>query len=364
MLQTAKNIKLPRNFVFTLKDAEKTLKNPNNISLSTGKPYTKKSIKAMLSRLKTIVRKMNCGANLITCFSNARALKNRLTSNVNGKAVKPKDYLATVIILSNLNPYFASGIGEARLKTYRKIQQELINESQDEQAEKVFEEVVIDWKRILNAFDKEKKTFKQLKPAPDGKSLSVKEKNFITDFILLALPVLLDPKRDDFAEVKVLDKGPVPEDKKNYYIRSIKRLYLREFKTDKRYGPQMYNLKDRSNKKYSELGRYIEKSLQLFPRSYLVTKSNGEPYANGTNTNRMRYIMKNLGLEALNPRKDKKGKPKAIAFNDLRHSRISYAVDVEKMSNKERRELAKRMLHSREMSNQYERRLGEGVNSN
>ena len=27
---------------------------------------------------------------------------------------------------------------------------------------------------------------------------------------------------------------------------------------------QMYNLKDRSNKKYSELGRYIEKSLQLF----------------------------------------------------------------------------------------------------
>ena len=138
MLRTAKNIKLPRNYIFTVKDAERTLKNPNNISLSTGKPYTKKSIKAMLSRLKTVIRKMGCGANLITCFSNARKLKARLTSNINGVPVKPKDYLATVIVLSNLNPYFASGIGEERLKAYRNIQQELINESQDEQAEKVF----------------------------------------------------------------------------------------------------------------------------------------------------------------------------------------------------------------------------------
>ena len=48
MLQTAKNIKLPRNFVFTIKDAEKTLQKPNNISLSTGKPYTKKVLKLCL----------------------------------------------------------------------------------------------------------------------------------------------------------------------------------------------------------------------------------------------------------------------------------------------------------------------------
>ena len=75
----------------------------------------------------------------------------------------------------------------------------------------------------------------------------------------------------------------------------------------------------------------------------------------------MRLIMKNLGLKELNPRLNKKGKPKDIGFNDLRHSRITYAVDVEKMKNKERRELARRMLHSREISNQYERRLGEGV---
>ena len=38
------------------------------------------------------------------------------TSNINGKPVKPKDYLATVIILSNLNPYFASAIGESTAK--------------------------------------------------------------------------------------------------------------------------------------------------------------------------------------------------------------------------------------------------------
>jgi len=171
----------------------------------------------------------------------------------------------------------------------------------------------------------------------------------------------MDPKRDDFAEIKVLEKGTPPNDKKNYYVQSNRRLYLRQFKTDKRYGPQMYNLKDRNNRKFSELGRYIEKSLRLFPRPYLITKSSGQPYANGTNTNRMRLIMKNLGLKELNPRLNKKGKPKDIGFNDLRHSRITYAVDVEKMKNKERRELARRMLHSREISNQYERRLGEGV---
>ena len=128
-------------------------------------------------------------------------------SNINGVPVKPKDYLATVIVLSNLNPYFAAGIGESRLKAYRNIQQELINESQDEQAEKVFEEVVIDWSRILEAFDDEKKKFRELDQPPAGKQLPVKDKNFVTDFILLALPILLDPKRDDFAEIKVLEKG-------------------------------------------------------------------------------------------------------------------------------------------------------------
>ena len=61
-----------------------------------------------------------------------------------------------------------------------------------------FEEVVIDWRRILEAFDDEKKKFRELDEPPAGKKLSVSDRNFVTDFILLALPILLDPKARRF----------------------------------------------------------------------------------------------------------------------------------------------------------------------
>jgi hypothetical protein len=65
-------------------------------------------------------------------------------------------------------------------------------------------------------------------------------------------------------------------------------------------------------------------------------------------------ILRNLGLT--NPRLDRHGHPALIGMTDLRHSRITYAVNEEKMSDADRK-LATRMLHSRRGSDLYIRTL-------
>ena len=73
---------------------------------------------------------------------------------------------------------------------------------------------------------------------------------------------------------------------------------------------------------------------------------------------RISSILRNLGLK--NPRVVG-GHPALIGMSDLRHSRITYAENVEKMSCAERDALATRMLHTRRCSDLYVRKKGEGT---
>ena len=68
--------------------------------------------------------------------------------------------------------------------------------------------------------------------------------------------------------------------------------------------------------------------------------------------------MERFGLTKLNPRKNEKGEPEELGFNDFRHSRVVYAKDDRPQ---DRRALAQKMLHSKEMGEKYMRVLGDTV---
>ena len=101
----------------------------------------------------------------------------------------------------------------------------------------------------------------------------------------------------------------------------------------------------------------------LYPRSHLVMQQKRsrehKPPCMGAKTKiRISSILRNLGLK--NPRVVG-GHPALIGMSDLRHSRITYAENVEKMSCAERDALATRMLHTRRCSDLYVRKKGEGT---
>jgi hypothetical protein len=84
--------------------------------------------------------------------------------------------------------------------------------------------VVIDWQRVLDAFAKESKKFcalsmTNLKTAyPKDHEFhgkwweEVRNKNFIVDFVYLALIVFLEPLRLVFGEVRVIEHDDPPKD--------------------------------------------------------------------------------------------------------------------------------------------------------
>ena len=86
-------------------------------------------------------REMGCGVgqNILTCFSNPRRVFETLQ-----KSFKVwKDYVAAIIVLSNISPQFNKALGETRIKTFRDYQREGIELSEEKQEEQVEEEEVI-----------------------------------------------------------------------------------------------------------------------------------------------------------------------------------------------------------------------------
>ena len=98
--------------------------------------------------------------------------------------------------------------------------------------------VVIDWRRVLDAFAKESKKFCELSMTnlktayPEDHEFhgkwweEVRNKNFIVDFVYLALIVFLEPLRLVFGEVRIIDHDDPSKDG-NIYIRPTRTLVLR-----------------------------------------------------------------------------------------------------------------------------------------
>jgi len=114
-------------------------------------------------------------------------------------------------------------------------------------------------------------------------------------------------------------------------------LILREFKTQDRANPKLYN-----RRLGLELSDEIRASLQQHPRDYLFTEARSiKPYTHGGFQQYASRTLKTLF-----------GKPCTLTL--LRHSYISHMIAYGKLSIKDKEELAQDMCHSVETQAQYQ----------
>ncbi len=397
VLESSKTYKVKKGEKFTFKDAFALLNNPNLLSLNQMKEYKPASVAAMKSRLRTLMRlykedkKILCDkgidADIRACLGNAKTMFNILKKgkHANGKTVGYKgwkEFLGLPVALANASPKFAAILGARALKQYQKLMMTGIAESEDKQDDTVQTEVVLNWNIFKDTLKKEAKKFNKLKKdvLQNDKTLTVVEKRFIIDFLILAIPVLGVPRRDDHGNLLIVDSSKDIKNKKtqNYYLRKSKSIWLYSFKTDDKYDPPQkfilkrmgvgkQNFTAEQKRDATRLGGFIEDSLKMWKRKYVITRENGRRYAGGKLSERLQLAMRKFGLEAKNPLLDKNGKPKPIGFNTFRHSYATYIRETDekgkaRLNKRQLKNTAKQMLHSDKMNEKYLRQLVRDFN--
>lgn len=157
------------------------------------------------------------------------------------------------------------------------------------------------------------------------------------DRLIVALYGLTPPLRADFNDVAIYTRKPSGKvAQKNYIVLSSTKkngtLYLNEYKTSKTYGQLVRPF---GSNLYAE----IVDSLKAHPREFLFQNKHGEPYDANTF---QKYV--NRRLKAIF------GKPLTISL--IRHAFIN-TMDFNKMSIKEREDLAHEMGHSMDVQTTY-----------
>ena len=148
------------------------------------------------------------------------------------------------------------------------------------------------------------------------------------------------PIRDDFGDLLIVtnkkDENKRNDEKKNYYNSSTGVITLNAYKTREKYKRVRYTVP-------TELKNEINDSLEDQPRDYLITQPNSKIYPNGELKKLIPPILKKLGLKG--------------SLVDIRRSRITHAYNSEKLKSEARENLAKLMLHSRNMQQNVYRRV-------
>ena len=116
---------------------------------------------------------------------------------------------------------------------------------------------------------------------------------------------------------------------------------LQEYKTSARYYQQRFPLTRTALKavfgSFGALRKIIQQSVKVFPRKYLIVNpESGKPYSNLSGTISSTFSTPDV-LEAND------GNP--ISANILRHSYVTYMWKKKQISDTQKKELAKLMLH-------------------
>lgn len=281
------------------------------------------SIKNKKSKLGVVVRGLDCEDNIGKCLANDKKvidfIKKKKYAN-NGK-----DYLGTIIALADKEvPELKQWITKSKIQTYRKFMLKGIYESQDKAEEKTqTEPVAFKWNKFIEQVDKMKS---DTKVQVMQKILMQLYKNF--------------PLRDDFGDLLIVtnkkDENKRNDEKRNYYNSRTGVITLNAYKTSDKYKRVRYTVP-------SELKNEINDSLEDQPRDYLITQPNSKPYPNRELKKLIPPILQKLGLTG--------------SLVDIRRSRITHAYDSEKLKSEARENLAKFMLHSRNMQQNVYRRV-------
>lgn len=151
--------------------------------------------------------------------------------------------------------------------------------------------------------------------------------------LLLSLYTYIPPLRADFGKVAIYEEEvPEKERKEENYIYDNSELVLRRYKTAKSH-------KEFSKELPKELVKQIKDSLKKRPRKYLFTMRGGEPLLKNTYTKWCNRVLARLF-----------GKPLTVSL--IRHAYIN-TLDFNKLTIKEKEEIAADMTHSAGMQDKY-----------
>lgn len=151
--------------------------------------------------------------------------------------------------------------------------------------------------------------------------------------LLLSLYTYIPPLRADFGKVAIYEEDvPEKERKEENYIYDNSELVLRRYKTAKSH-------KEFSKELPKELVKQIKESLKKRPRKYLFTMRGGEPLLKNTYTKWCNRVLARLF-----------GKPLTVSL--IRHAYIN-TLDFNRLTIKEKEEIAADMTHSAGMQDKY-----------
>ena len=187
---------------------------------------------------------------------------------------------------------------------------------------------------LKEIFLKYKKEIKKNKYDKKEK-LTSKEFNYLTNYLITSLYILIPPTRLDYAPMSIINNEQDVDEKSNFLVvksRNKKYFIINEYKSSKTYGSQKINIP-------SELNSIINLYLKFHKdKSTFLTNTRGQPLsANGLS----KLLTSSFGRYS----------EKTITLNLLRHIYISENVELTKDSKEQK--LAEAMQHSVQMQQNY-----------
>lgn len=190
---------------------------------------------------------------------------------------------------------------------------------------------------LKEIFLKYKKEIKKNKYDKKEK-LTSKEFNYLTNYLITALYILLPPVRLDYAPMSIVNTEEDVDEKSNFLVvksRNKKYFIINEYKSSKTYGSQKINIP-------SELNSIINLYLKFHKdKSSFLMNTRSQPLtANGLS----KLLTSSFGRYT----------DKTITLNLLRHIFISENVKIKDADElKKEEELAKAMMHSKNTQISY-----------
>lgn len=248
---------------------------------------SKSSVNTYNSILKNLYKKVGEGEEVEKVFKDTKKINEFLKNSLPRQR---KTILSALVIFVEC---------EKARDEYRKQMMEDIKTSKEESISQKRDESKdwVDWQDVINIFNALRKdTYYLMKAKPED--LSPKEINTIQDFVILALYVLIAPRRSmDYVELKNKD---YKEGEDNYidYLRN--KIYFNKYKTSKFYKTQTVELP-------KELKTILKKWLTINKGEYLLMDTNG---------NKLNQIKLNQRLNKIFDMK--------VSVNALRHSYLTH----------------------------------------
>ena len=338
-----------------------------------GQPLKPRTIQGNISNLKTIMRTFNCNPkhNMLDCVKKSERTIGILRKKF---SYQGKNLIGTIIALARYSPKFKTLLGDLHYERWKKNFDEVMDIYRKGKKKRAQETKIIRWEELVKVRETLKKEWEAsflekslAKRGQGGRNFPPSNNKKNLEYLLWSLYTLQPPRRDDYWNVKVVGDVPIANDGNlhkedgkllNYYGRKNKVLVLQNYKNNRLYKQQRYVLKTLKSPlgDGKKLIAVIESSLKAYPRDWLFVKMKGKqagkPYGrldkdSGTDTNVKSGLTTMIGKIAKRfPSLKEKNYGRRIGINTFRHSFVSHTYLAVQITDEQKEELARNMLHS------------------